>query len=337
MNPHAESHDVHLRHPPNQLPEFSRHAWRRQLQEKAGRGQPGMAVTALRGLSVGSVISPRESRPHLQMRFDRDPSSAVQAGLRPPLKWAGGKRWLVPLLQDLWESQKESRLVEPFVGGLAVALGLSPKRALLNDINPHPVNLYRWIQRGLQVDQELTNSAQAFNANRQRFNELVRSGKGRTKEAVVLFYYLNRTCFNGLCRFNRAGEFNVPFGSYKTIEYRTDFSGYVPVMKDWEFSVGDFEKLELQPDDFVYADPPYDVDFTSYSKQPFGWDEQVRLAEWLSRHKGPVVLSNQATKRVLTLYRKCGFELRVITDAPRMISCNGDRTPAREVLATLNL
>ncbi len=266
-----------------------------------------------------------------------DTTTTPQVLLSPPLKWAGGKRWLVPYLQSIWEESNARRLVEPFAGGLAVTLGLMPRKALLNDINPHPVNFYRWLQKGLEVNRPLINSSDTFYANRDRFNELVLSGRSRTKEAAVLFYYLNRTCFNGLCRFNRRGEFNVPYGSYKTINYQMSFSTYAPVMKDWDFQVGDFEKLKLEATDFVYADPPYDVNFTNYSKQPFGWDEQVRLARWLARHEGPVVLSNQATDRILKLYEECGLDLRIITDAPRMINCTGDRTPAREVLATLNL
>ena len=297
-----------------------------------------MSAANLRSLSRGSIISPRGTSNHSHLPFRQERVPAAPVDLRPPLKWAGGKRWLVPYLEPMWRRYAESRLVEPFAGGLAVALGLRPKKALLNDVNPHPVNLYRWIQKGLVFDRPLMNSAEAFSYNRARFNELVRTARGRkSKEAATLFYYLNRTCFNGLCRFNRAGEFNVPFGSYKTIEYRTDFSAYVPLMKNWKFTVGDFERIGLNPTDFVYADPPYDVDFTSYSKQPFGWEEQVRLVHWLARHEGPVVLSNQATDRILKLYEECGFDLRIIEDAPRMISCNGDRTPAREVLATLNL
>lgn len=333
-----------MSHPSHRSGEHLSHAsllsirpWKRQLQDKVGGGPSGMAVTALKGLSVGHIISSRDSRPQLQLRFNRQGDVEEHVDLRPPLKWAGGKRWLLPYLEGLWEPFSERRLVEPFVGGLGVTLGLMPKRALLNDINPHPVNLYRWMQKGLKIERPMINSTSAYRSNRNRFNELVHQGKGRTKEAAELFYYLNRTCFNGLCRFNRAGEFNVPKGSYKVVEYRTDFSAYVPVMRNWEFSVGDFEGLRLLPTDFVYADPPYDVEFTSYSKQPFGWNEQVRLAKWLAKHKGPVVLSNQATDRVLTLYERLGFERTIITDAPRLISCNGDRTPAREVLATRNL
>ena len=71
--------------------------------------------------------------------------------LRPPLKWAGGKRWQIPHLRPLWEPHAHRRLVEPFCGGLAVALGLNPATALLNDANPHLVNFYRWLQRGLRI------------------------------------------------------------------------------------------------------------------------------------------------------------------------------------------
>lgn len=98
----------------------------------------------------------------------------------------------------------------------------------------------------------------------------------------------------------------------------------------------DFEQIPLESGDFIYADPPYDVEFTQYSKEVFGWDQQVRLAEWLARHRGPVVLSNQATDRVQALYRQLGYAVTIL-DAPRLINCTGDRTPAREVLATRNL
>ena len=255
---------------------------------------------------------------------------------RPPLKWAGGKRWLVPHVAPLWQRFRGQRLVEPFCGGLAVALGLMPARAWLSDINPHVVNFYRWLQRGLKVDLAMRNDTALFYRHRARFNRLVADGAGDSAEAAALFYYLNRTGYNGLCRFNRKGEFNVPFGRYHRINYVTDFSAYRTAFKQWTFSAGDFEALELEPSDFIYADPPYDVEFTQYSKESFGWDEQVRLAEFLARHRGPVVLSNQATARIVRLYRKLGFAMTRLS-GPRMISCTGNRTPAPEILATKGL
>jgi DNA adenine methylase len=182
----------------------------------------------------------------------------------------------------------------------------------------------------------MENDEKVFYGHRRRFNELLSNGGTESAETAALFYYLNRTGFNGLCRFNKSGEFNVPFGDYNRINYTRDFGPYRKAFEKWEFTTGDFEKVPLKPGDFVYADPPYDVEFTHYSKEGFGWKEQVRAAEWLSLHKGPVILSNQATDRIVELYGRLGFRLDFLS-APRRISCTGDRTPAKEVLAFRNL
>jgi DNA adenine methylase len=226
--------------------------------------------------------------------------------------------------------------VEPFCGGLAVALGLQPERALLNDLNPHLINFYRWLQQGLVITRAMTNAPGTYYAARTRFNDLLAAGGAETAEAAGLFYYLNRTGYNGLCRFNRRGRFNVPFGRYTRIPYRRTFPEYQGAFARWEFTCQAFAEIPLHPDDFVYADPPYDVPFTQYSRLVFDWEQQVRTAEWLSRHPGPVVLSNQATPRILELYRGLGYNLELL-EAPRRISCTGDRRPATEVLATRNL
>ena len=257
--------------------------------------------------------------------------------VRPPLKWAGGKRWQVPHVARLWETHSRRRLVEPFCGGLAVTLGLQPKVALLNDINPHLINFYRCLKTGLVVEGlRFENKSSSYYANRMRFNKLLKDGRGDSPEAAALFYYLNRSGYNGLCRFNRSGEFNVPFGSYARINYRYDFSEYADVFAGWEFTNTYFSKIPLRTDDFVYADPPYDVEFRQYSREGFGWEEQVATAQWLAKHAGPVVLSNQATARILELYYDLGYHL-IKLKAPRRISCTGDRTPAPEVLAIRNL
>ncbi len=256
----------------------------------------------------------------------------IMKPLAPPLKWAGGKRWLVPRLAELYAPHRHRRLVEPFCGGLAVALGLRPERALLNDINPHLINFYRWVQRGLRVEIPLVNDQSTYEAHRARFNELVRSGRWEEKEGAELFYYLNRTGYNGLCRFNKKGEYNVPFGRYRRIPYIRDFSPYREAFENFTFTASDFEAVPLEPEDFVYADPPYDVEFTEYAPAGFGWEDQVRLACWLAKHPGPVVASNQATRRVVELYRDLGFRVEFLL-GPRRIAANGDRKPALEILA----
>ncbi len=267
----------------------------------------------------------------LEMAESIKPGKADMA-LKPVLKWAGGKRWLVPHLATIWQAHLDRRFVEPFCGGLAIPLALRPKRALLNDINPHLINFYSQLKRGLRLTIDMRNDEDLFYQHRIRFNQLITKGEWKTREAAQLFYYLNRTCFNGLCRFNQSGEFNVPFGRHNSITYDRDFSLLREVFKNWDFSSRDITLLPIEPEDFIYADPPYDVEFTTYSAGGFDWDDQVRTAEWLAKHDGPVVLSNQATKRIVKLYKRLGFKLRYL-DGPRRISCTGDRTAAKEVLA----
>jgi DNA adenine methylase len=242
----------------------------------------------------------------------------------------------VPQLERLWAAHAGRRLVEPFCGGLSVALGLRPERALLNDVNPHLINFYRWLKRGLRIDLAMENDRTLFYRHRQTFNQLLADGGSRTREAASLFYYLNRTGYNGLCRFNRQGAFNVPFGRYARITYVRDFSVYREALAGWQFSTADMARVPLDPEDFVYADPPYDVEFTQYSRRGFRWEDQVRTAERLARHPGPVVLVNQATPRIEALYRGLGYALTAL-DAPRRINSTGDRSPAREVIAVRNL
>jgi DNA adenine methylase len=92
----------------------------------------------------------------------------------------------------------------------------------------------------------------------------------------------------------------------------------------------------LTGSDLIYAGPPYDVQFRQYSQDGFGWDDQVRTARWLAVHPGPVIASNQATPRIVALYKSLGFVLYLVK-GPRMISCNGDRRSAREILALKNM
>jgi DNA adenine methylase len=254
----------------------------------------------------------------------------------PPLKWAGGKRWLISTIAETWKHHSSKRYMEPFCGGLAIPLALSPVRAVLNDVNPHLINFYKQVRRGLSVTIEMVNNEKVFYHHRARFNELISQRNWESAEAAQLFYFLNRTGFNGLCRFNQAGEFNVPFGQHKSITYVRDFSKLQRTFSKWVFTSGDLGDMKLKAGDFVYADPPYDVEFTTYSAGGFSWDDQVRTAELLAAHDGPVLLSNQATARIVKLYKSLGFKLRYL-QGPRRISCTGDRTAAKEVLASKNL
>lgn len=258
--------------------------------------------------------------------------------ISPILKWAGSKRWLVSKLENLYN--KNLRLVDPFVGSASVPLYLCPEKCLISDVNPHLMNLHRWVKHGLEWDESLGISFEydknTYYENRDKFNALCHAREFWTKEGALLFYYLNRTGFNGLCRFNSQGFFNVPFGRHKVVHLKTSFLEYKQNMERWELYCGDFESLPIQENDFIYADPPYDVEFTQFAPTDFTWDDQIRLAKWLSKHTGPVIASNQHTKRIVDLYTDLGFKIYQ-EEAPRSISCTGDRTPALEILAMKGL
>jgi DNA adenine methylase len=264
--------------------------------------------------------------------------------LKTIIKYAGGKTWLVPHLKGIWSltATDATRLVEPFVGGLSVALGLNPKTALLNDINPHLIDLYRSVSDGElnRITVPFDNNKEAYYLARNRFNQLIRDPLHDRAIASQLLYYLNRTCFNGLMRFSRNG-FNTPIGDYKTINYLNgdDFALYSQTLQRWQFACGDFENLKIQPQDWIYLDPPYDSDgdkaFTSYFGK-FSWGDRVRLTDWAAAQTVPIVLSDLATARAIELYSERGFKITTVT-APRRISASGNRKGVIEIVALKNL
>ena len=259
----------------------------------------------------------------------------------PPLKWAGKKTWLLPTLREMYERCRPARLVEPFVGSAAVALGLNPSDALLRDANLALINFYLYLQTGPTFSLAMQNDESFFYAARERLNTLIMRATGwgtdDADEAAELFYYLNRTCFNGLCRFNKTGGFNVPFGRYKKINYRRDFTEYKVAFANFVFEQREFSVVEaFRPGDFLFLDPPYDCEFVDYSGGGFTWEQQVQVAMFGASHSGPVVATNACTSRILNLYTNYGYKVRLAA-APRSIAANGDRGAAIEMIATKNI
>lgn len=266
--------------------------------------------------------------------------------LKSPLKWAGGKRWITPLIEPFWQRHKEkwgdrARFVEPFAGSASLSFALKAENVLINDANYHLINFFKWLRRGLVASITPDNSEEVYWAYRQWFNQMINTDGGADSHVTAyLFYYLNRTCYNGLCRFNMKGEFNVPFGRYGNINYVRDFREYQSLLRGgWKFKSTDFSNLDLRPGDFVYCDPPYDLTYASFTADKFTWFDQIRLAQWaknLADCKVTVVISNSHTNRVIDLYRKRKFKIRSIS-APRRINSTGDRTAAKEIVAVRNV
>jgi DNA adenine methylase len=227
------------------------------------------------------------------------------------------------------------RYYEPFAGGAALFFRLAPRRAVLADSNPDLIGLYTAVAsdvnaviRRLQAHRDHHDEAHYYEM-RARWND--RDASWSTPERAAAFIYLNKTCFNGLWRVNRAGAFNVPIGRY------TDPPICVPealraaqqVLSRAEIRRADYRAAvrDAKAGDFLYFDPPYDpvtttANFTSYTAGAFGADEQRALADTareLVARGCLVMLSNSDTPFIRSLYK--GFRVDRVKCA-RAINCN---------------
>lgn len=270
------------------------------------------------------------------------------APLRPFLKWAGGKRLVVPYLEPYLCHDGATRLVEPFVGSAAVSLALHQKMEsfLVNDANFDLVNVFEHLRSAPDafIDEVATyftaenNTEERYYALRDRFNE---TGPTSSKRAA-LFIYLNRHGYNGLCRYNQSGGFNVPFGRFTSLRSpEKELRQAAPVLARCEISHGDFEPVldACGVGDAVYCDPPYvalskTANFEGYSKGGFGVDDHRRLvnaAKKAASRGALVIISNHDTPETRQLY--AGAELEHIK-VRRSISRDGaNRAVVREVIA----
>lgn len=231
----------------------------------------------------------------------------------PFLKWAGGKRWLVQRYAHLLP-ESSGRYVEPFLGGGALFFHLTPADALLADRNAELIGSYRALRddpiaiRDLLQEHQEQHSADYYYRVREAL-------PGDRLGRAARFIYLNRVCFNGLYRVNRAGVFNVPIGSKQLVEFNLPYLQEVAkVLRRVSLHVADFERTigQAKRGDFLYLDPPYTVahntnNFVKYNAPLFSWDDQVRLAKVArkaARRGVMVMISNADHATIRALYEK---------------------------------
>lgn len=191
--------------------------------------------------------------------------------LVPPLKCQGIKTKLVSAIQKIAEAREYSRWIEPFCGSGVVALNVQPKKALLCDTNLHIISLYQDIQRGkitaAATKEFLTGEGERLKSQGEPYYYEVRTRFNETPTPLD-FLFLNRSCFNGVIRFNRKGHFNVPychkperFAQAYVTKITNQVRQIAQILRsvDWTFEVGDFRETlaKAEAGDFVYADPPY--------------------------------------------------------------------------------
>ena len=268
---------------------------------------------------------------------------AIAVPAKPILKWAGGK---TQMLEDLLPKVPSSygRYIEPFFGGGAMFFALQPEQAVIADSNPELINLYRQVAN--HVDdvigqlKKYENTQEMFYAVRGQDWTMLPEA-----EAAARTIFLNKTCFNGLYRVNKKGQFNVPFGKYKKPKICDEegLKAASAALKKAEIVCGDYLLVlehYAQPGDFVFLDPPYlpiseYSDFKRYTKEQFYEEDHVELAKMVKtlHERGcHVILTNSNHPLVHELYAP--FTIDVI-QTKRHISCNGSTRKGEDVIITI--
>lgn len=262
---------------------------------------------------------------------------------KPILKWAGGKTQMLGELMPR-VPKTYGRYIEPFFGGGALFFSLKPENAIIADSNPELINMY--LQVAHHVD-DVIECLQKYENTSEMFYE-VRSLDWQTlpkAEAATRTIYLNKTCFNGLYRVNRSGQFNTPFGKYKNPKI-CDIDALrlaSEALRKADILCGDYILVlehYAQPGDFVFLDPPYlpiseNSDFKRYTKEQFYEDDHVELAKMIDtlHERGCyVILTNSNHPLVHQLYEQ--YKIEVI-QTKRHISCHGDTRKGEDVIVTI--
>ncbi|MEN8169529.1 MAG: Dam family site-specific DNA-(adenine-N6)-methyltransferase [Pseudomonadota bacterium] len=279
----------------------------------------------------------------MAVKSRQSPASDV---VRPFLKWAGNKFRIIDRVKKKLPEGK--RLVEPFTGSGAVFLNTEYDEYLLGDSNRDLIELYTilrdegdaFIEEARHYFSGKYNNEESYYELREEFNATRKHEKRAT-----LFIYLNRHGYNGLCRYNAKGRFNVPFGRYKRPYFpEKEMRAFKLKAQRAEFKHLSFEQtmMETRKGDVVYCDPPYvplsaSANFTSYSAGGFSMEQQQLLADLAKATAArsiPVLISNHCTKLTRHIYKEAGADCGRAFSVQRYISCNGNkRAKASELLA----
>lgn len=265
--------------------------------------------------------------------------------MRTVLKWAGSKVRIMDILKQHLPVGR--RLVEPFAGSCAVMMNTDYEEYLIADINPDLINLYKVIKD--EPEAFICAAKEFFRiANNEITYYDVRHSLNFTATSswlrAVYFLYLNRHCYNGLCRYNRAGGFNTPYGKYKTVYFpENEIRAFAEKAKPATFICCSFDEAlaMVKPGDVIYCDPPYlpassSANFTGYAAACFGKLEHEQLSAKLlalAERSYPVIASNADTREARGLYGK--FDITAF-DAPRSVGASASSIKsAPEIIAKI--
>ena len=270
------------------------------------------------------------------------------SSVTPFVKWAGGKRQLIPQIRERMP-EKYNDYYEPFVGGGAVIFDLLPANALINDINKALINTYRticnepdtFLKEVNRLDNDMWEDGKKYYYSiREHYNDkLMRSEYD--VELATLFVFINKHCFNGLYRVNSKGLFNVPYNNSKRVSCDEESirmtSDY---LKRVTITTGDFEDAcrNSGRGDFVFLDSPYaplnPTSFESYTKEGFTLESHERLArlyDELTERGCYCMLTNHNTELIEQLYGNKGYAISVV-NVKRMINSDANNRKGQEVI-----
>ena len=270
--------------------------------------------------------------------------------VKPYLKWAGGKRQLLPEIRKYIPASFDL-YVEPFVGAGAVLFDLQPGRAVINDANRQLIMTYEVIRDDVETliaalkEHTAKNTKEYYYTVREQDRDSAVFGRLSKTEKAARLIYLNKTCFNGLYRVNSQGLFNVPYGRYKNpaICEEETLRGIHEYFRNNEVVIlnGDFAKAARMatPDSFVYFDPPYhgadNSNFTGYQADGFPEAEQLRLRDVMKELTDQGVkclLSNSDTEFIRKIYKDKAFRVETVTASRTINSNTAGRGKVNEVL-----
>ena len=270
------------------------------------------------------------------------------SNISPFVKWAGGKRQLLPQIKERMP-EKYNNYFEPLVGGGAVLFELLPSSALINDINKALINAYRqicnvpeaFINAVNRLDTEMWEDGKKYYYSlRERFNDKLMKSEYDV-ELAALFVFINKHCFNGLYRVNGKGLFNVPYNNNRKAS--VDEKAILNVSKYLQGVTiidGDFEEAcqEAKKGDFVFIDSPYaplnPTSFESYTKEGFDIESHRRLAnlyDELTDRGCYCMLTNHNTELINELYSNSGYKIDVVS-VKRMINSDASNRVGEEVI-----
>lgn len=267
--------------------------------------------------------------------------------MKPLLRYVGGKTQLLPMFKTHFPESCDT-YYEPFVGSMAVTMyvmrELQPKRVVVADLNRDLIHFYKTLQTSvdaflgeLNKPDTYNNTENSYYTLRERFNDITEN----TIEKAVLFYYLNKTCFNGIYRVNKSGKFNVPYGKRKTVSMNeAGVREFASCIQTVEFHCCTFQHFFQQvvrgigDRDFVYCDPPYEGTFTNYQAGGFSRDLQTQLCRMCSDLLPTcrIVLSNSNTDFIKDLYSSHNPAWNIsIVSASRMVNSDASKRGKQDV------